>query len=200
MAQKLHRERKTHRKRPRRRPRVKPKVVVRTPSPNCYQGGMATPLLMVLHSTEGQNELESIQDLEGLGGFFASSSTEAASHVAVDSDGWSARFVGDEDAAWHCAGFNRVALGIEEVGFAAGTWNKRERREAARWLAQWSHEHGIPLRRGRVSGSTVVRSGVITHRELGSVGGGHVDPGPHYNVESVIRWAKLFKALRYGKR
>jgi N-acetylmuramoyl-L-alanine amidase-like protein len=186
--------------RPRRRPRVKPKVLVRRPSPNCYANEMRRPpLLIVLHSTEGQNELESIDDLEGLGGFFSQTSVEAASHVAVDSDGWSARFVGDDDAAWHCAAFNRVALGIEEIGFAAGRWNRAERREAARWIAQWSHEHGIPIRRGRVSGESVVRTGVVTHKELGVAGGGHVDPGPQYNVKSVLRWARLFKAIRYGK-
>lgn len=186
--------------RPRVRPRVKPRVVVRHRSPNRYAGEMRQPpLLIVLHSTEGQNKFKSVEDLEGLGNMFADPSFEASSHVAVDGDGWSARFVGDEDAAWHVAAFNRVALGIEEVGFAAGTWNKRERREAARWIAQWSHEHGIPIRRAKVSGETVVRSGIIRHHDLGVAGGGHVDPGPHYNVKSVIRWARLFKLLRYGR-
>lgn len=185
--------------RPRRRPRLKPNVVVRVTSPNRYAGELFPPQLMVLHDTEGQEQLDSYSDLEGLGSFFAQTSTQAASQVAVDGDGYSARFVSDHDAAWHVAGFNRVALGIEQIGFASyRRWKVAERKEAARWLAQWSHEHGIPLRRGAVSGSTVTRSGVVTHKELGIVGGGHVDPGPSYNVKSVIRWAKLFKALRYG--
>jgi hypothetical protein len=187
-------------RRPRVRPRVKPKVVVRHNSPCRYERGMAQPpLLIVLHSTEGQNKLKSVEDLEGLGNMFGSLSFEASSHVAVDGDGWSARFVSDRDAAWHVADFNRVALGIEEVGFAAGTWNKRERREAARWIAQWSHEHGIPIRHGGVSGASVVRSGIVRHSDLGAAGGGHSDPGDHYSVKSVIRWARLFKLLRYGR-
>jgi hypothetical protein len=187
-------------RRPRRRPRVKPKVVVRHQSPNCYASGIERVLLFVLHDTEGQNKFKSVEDLEGLGDFFAQASTEAASQVAVDGDGWSARFVPDRSAAWHVAAFNRVALGIEQIGFAAqGKWTRAERREAARWIAQWSHEHGVPIRRGKVSGDTVARSGVVRHSDLGAAGGGHSDPGPHYNVASVIRWARLFKALRYGK-
>lgn len=161
---------------------------------------MERPLLIPLHDTEGQNKFKSIEDLEGLGNFFAEPSTEAASQAAVDGDGWSARFVADRDAAWHVADFNRVSLGIEQIGFASqGKWTRAERREAARWVAQWSHEHGIPIRHGKVSGSMVVRSGVVRHSDLGAAGGGHSDPGPNYNVKSVIRWARLFKALRYGR-
>lgn len=188
-------------KRPRlrRRPRVKPKVVVRHNSPNRYPRGITGYQLIVLHSTEGQNKFKSIEDLEGLGAMFGDRSFEASSQVAVDGDGWSARYVGDVDAAWHCASFNRVSLGIEEVGFAAGKWNKAERREAARWCAQWSHMYGIPLRRGKIEGETVVRTGIVRHSDLGPAGGGHSDPGPNYNVKSVIRWARWYKFLRYGR-
>jgi len=154
----------------------------------------------VLHSTEGWN-YDGTADLRGIVSFFGRSSTEASSQVCTDDDGLSARTVSDDDTAWHCAGFNDVSLGIEQIGFTKQRrWSRKEMKETARWLAQWSHEYGIPLRRGIVRGGTVVQSGVVTHKQLGVAGGGHTDPGSGYPVRRVIRWAKLYRALRYRQR
>jgi hypothetical protein len=178
------------------RPRVKPHVAVRGSSPNRYHGH-GRYLLAVLHDTEGWN-YDGTADLSGIVSFFGRSSTQASSQVCTDDDGLSARIVTDSDTAWHCADFNPVSLGIEQVGFAAQRrWSRKELKETARWLAQWSHEYGIPLRRGIVRGSTVVQSGVVTHKQLGVPGGGHTDPGSGYPVRRVLRWAKLYRALRY---
>ena len=42
------------------------------------------------------------------------------------------------------------------------------------WIAYWSAKHGIPIRKGGVSGSSVVRSGVVRHSDLGVVGGNYL--------------------------
>jgi hypothetical protein len=54
-----------------------------------------SPLLIVLHDTEGGNIPHSSRDLAGLGDYFDRLSTQASSHVAVDEDGHSARYVPD---------------------------------------------------------------------------------------------------------
>lgn len=181
------------------RPRVKPHVAVRGHSPNRY-AGHGSYLLAVLHDTEGWN-YDGTADLRGIVTFFGRWDTQASANVCTDDDGLSARTVSDSDTAWHCADFNPVSLGIEQVGFAKQRrWSRKELKETARWLAQWSHEHDIPLRRGIVRGSTVVQSGVVTHKQLGLAGGGHVDPGSGYPVRRVLRYAKLYRALRYQGR
>jgi N-acetyl-anhydromuramyl-L-alanine amidase AmpD len=153
----------------------------------------ARPQIIVLHSTEGTN-LVGLADLQGLGAFFDDAKNEVSSHVATDAEGNSARFVADEDKAWHCAKYNSAALGIEQVGRAAQTeWDAEQQAETARWLAFWSRLHGIPLHKGAVSGGVVTKPGVIRHSELGSLGGGHADPGSHYPMERVMDLARRFR-------
>ena len=179
------------------RPRVAPDVVVRGHSPNHYDYSPRY-LIIVLHSTEGWN-YEGSADLVGLRDFFSQWSTQAAAHVCTDDDGMSARTVADRYVAWHCSGLNDVSLGIEQIGFAAQQrWSRKELKETARWIAQWSHEHDIPIRRGIVRHGRVVQTGIVTHKELGSAGGGHVDPGSGYPVERVLKYARRYKRLRYG--
>lgn len=182
--------------------RLHPNVVDRRYSP-CQSERDPVPLnLIVLHDTEGANIPNSVADLAGLGSWFGNLSTQASSHVATDGDGNSARFVSDRRKAWHCAGYNSASLGIEQVGFvsqARSTWlkNWRQLRETARWVAYWSHRYGIPIRRGGVSGGIVTRSGVLRHMDLGTIGGGHVDPGSNYPFNRVLWLARAYKAARY---
>lgn len=178
--------------------RLQPKVVVNEPSPNW--SNRLTPIsLIVLHDTESKNYPNSAKDLEGVAGWFANPASQVSAHVIVDSDGQSARCVADQNKAWHCAGYNSPALGIEQCGFAEQAfWSRTEWMESARWIAQWSHEFHIPIRRAIVSNGVVIQSGVTTHRKLGAVGGGHVDCGLHYPLRKVIKQARHIKRLRYA--
>lgn len=176
-------------------------MVVDRRSPNVYPRGLRAYQLIVLHATQGHNDHGSAEDLRGLADFMCQRSSEVSVQVATDDDGDSVRIVSDRDAAWHVEAFNPVALGVEQVGFAEQKrWSRLEMKETARWIAQWSYEHGIPIKRGYVHGSTVVSVGVVTHKQLGAAGGGHTDPGSGYQVKRVLRWAKLYKALRYRGR
>lgn len=94
----------------------------------------------------------------------------------------------------NCARYNAVSLGIEQIG-RAGTehWTRDEIRETARWIARWSVKFGIPIRKGAVSGGFVTRSGVVTHKMLGVLGGSHVDPGPRYPFDACLKLARFYR-------
>lgn len=173
--------------------RRKPNVVVTVLSPNQSSRGGVSPRIMVLHSTESDNR-EGNSDLQAIANYFGSPSAQASSHVLTDADGNSGRCVPDGAKAWTQAYFNPWSLSIEQIGRASQTsWTENQVRESARWLAKWSREYGIPLVRGSVSGSTITRSGVVTHKQLGSAGGGHVDPGDAFPVDRCIEYAKQYR-------
>jgi N-acetyl-anhydromuramyl-L-alanine amidase AmpD len=178
--------------------RLHPEVVVRERSPN-FSSRSTSISLIVLHSTESANVPNSATDLAGVAGWFANPAAEVSAHVITDADGHSARCVADDLKAWHCAAYNSAALGIEQIGRAAQSkWDHQEWIETARWIAYFSQTHGVPIRRARVAGGRVLRSGVITHHRLGAAGGGHVDPGAGYPLGSVLRAARRLKKARYG--
>lgn len=175
--------------------RYVPHVVVRASSPNRSSRNGVHPSLIVLHSTESDNVKGSSRDLAAVASFLCRPQTQASAHVIVDSDGFSARLVRDEEKAWHCAGYNSASLGIEQIGRAASEkWTRDELRESARWVARWSKKYGIPIRLGAVNNGTVTRSGVVTHRMLGAMGGGHVDPGAAYAFDSVLNLARFYRS------
>lgn len=154
----------------------------------------AHPVLAVLHTTEGPGN-----NLKGLAAFFDRVSTQASSHVANNELGESIRMVDDNMKAWTCAGYNRYTWNIEQMGFASTTkeaWLKLRNKQltnTAAWLAYCNVELGIPLRKGRASGSVVfiARSGVVQHKDLGNIGGGHTDCGSGYPMAYVLRLSRL---------
>lgn len=168
---------------------------------NCSSRHGEKPVLIVLHDTEGGN-VKGVADLKGLGDFFDNPAVQASSHVATDADGLSARFVDDDTKAWHVAFYNPVSLGIEQIGFAVqGAWPVAQVQETARWIARWADDHGIPIRRGKVSlDGRVTRTGVVTHSELGNLGGGHHDPGNNYPVAEALRLARGYLHLRQAAK
>jgi N-acetyl-anhydromuramyl-L-alanine amidase AmpD len=157
--------------------------------------------LVVIHSTEGANIPNSVRDLQGLAAYFDKIATQASSHVATDADGYSSRMVADTMKAWHCAYFNSPSLGIEQIGFASQKeWPDKQLRETARWIARWSRLHGIPIQKGKVSlDGRVLRPGVVRHSDLGTLGGGHHDPGENYPLHQVLVYAREYRA-RQAKR
>jgi N-acetylmuramoyl-L-alanine amidase len=172
----------------------------------------ARPELIVLHTTYDprsgppvvHNE-PGLGDLERLGAWFDRPSTEVSSHVADDAEGNDARYVPDRREAWTVAAFNPVSLNIEQIG-SAGLRRREwiETREpqlktTARWIALWHLRWRIPIRRAEVAGSVVLRSGVATHDRLGTIGGGHHDPGPGYPVGYVLKLARaMSRAQSHG--
>jgi N-acetyl-anhydromuramyl-L-alanine amidase AmpD len=174
--------------------RYQPHVVVRRRSPNQSSRNGVRPRIIVLHSTEGSNIPGSSADLAGCTNFLCQPGVQASSHVIVDGDGHSARLVADEAKAWAQARYNPFALSIEQIGHAASEhWTRNEIREAARWIARWSKKYDIPIRMGAVNGGLVTKPGVVTHKMLGVIGGGHVDPGPRYPFEACLRLARFYR-------
>lgn len=182
-------------KKPVRRPYERVEVTVR----NRSERGQWPPTLIVLHDTESHDRGGN-SDLESIGAWFDNPGSQASAHVCVDGEGRSARYVDDRDKAWHCGHYNSASLGVEQIGFATFTkamWRRNDRaqlKKVAKYIAYWSKLYGIPIRRGKVSVGTVVRSGVVTHKDLGFLGGGHHDPGGGYPFRGVLNMARLYKA------
>jgi hypothetical protein len=89
-------------------------------------------------------------------------------------------------------------LSIEQIGFATDNWRSKAKepqlQETARWIALWNKRYGIPIRRARVSrDGRVLRSGVIQHRWLGTLGGGHHDVSAAYPMRKVLRYARAHR-------
>ena len=179
--------------------RLRPNVVVREDSPNASQRSPGGIRLIVVHSTESHNR-PGPSDLESIANWFSRPEAQSSSHVCTDADGNSARFVPDRLKAWHCAGYNSASLGVEQIGYAAAGWlkwrqNDFELWETARWIAEWSIRHDIPIRRGIVANGSVIRSGVVKHSQLGAIGGNHGDPG-RYPLTLVLHRARAIRRAR----
>lgn len=177
--------------------RITPSVVHTRESPNCSGRNGARPRLIVVHSTESDNITGSSRDLVNMAGYLSQPSTRASSHVIVDSDGHSARIVGDGLKAWTCAYWNPVSLNVEQIGRASQShWSRDELRETARWIARWSKMYGIPAYKGavNVNSGQVTRPGVVRHSELGARGGGHHDPGSSFPLDEVLALARFYKS------
>lgn len=174
--------------------RIDPQVVVRAPSPFRSSRASWPPRLIVIHATESHNRPGNA-DLAAIGSWFQNPSAQVSAHVCTDADGHSARYVRDRDKAWHCGGYNSLSLGIEQIGnHAQGKWDGKELHETARWVARWSMLYHIPIKRGSVRNGSVLQSGVVTHQQLGSLGGNHDDPGPHYPMAEMLAMALRYKA------
>lgn len=172
-------------------------VIVRNQSARL---GYPKPVLIVLHTTEGHNR-PGVEDLMGLASYFDQTSTQASSHIANDAEGHDIRMVPDERKAWTQSAFNSPSLSIEQTGFASTSrdeWFKEAPRQlanSAKWIAVWSLKWDIPIRRGvTTGGGSILRTGVVGHKQLGAAGGGHVDPGTGYPFDYVIDLARYLRA------
>lgn len=148
--------------------------------------------LLVLHTTEGDGTLS------GLRSVFENE--EASSHYGIAPNGDIAQFVEDRFKAWTQCNFNPVCLSAEQIGFAEFSRSHwfRERHDqleaSAAWLVYGHIHHGVPLRRGEVSGGGIVRDGVVQHSDLGLIGCGHTDCGPGYPEGYVLLLARYYIA------
>lgn len=141
-----------------------------------YRNGVR-PSLIVPHLTVSPNTAGT-GDVFSIDAFFDRPATQASSNYVIDSEGNCLLMVPESLKAWAQANYNgATACSIEVINTGnearyAGTAGMNKIAKvihdcAARW--------NIPLRRGAVSGGSVVRSGVIDHFHLGPAGGGHFD-------------------------
>lgn len=176
--------------------RIHPDVRVRHISQNQSSRSAGGIHLMVAHDTEGAN-IKGVRDLIQLGDIFFPSAFQASCAVGVDAEGMSGRYVPDARKAWHCAGFNSMSLGVEQIGKASQLdWPDLQVDEAARWMAIWHHKYGIPIVHGKVEGHEIIRPGIVRHSELGAWGGNHGDPGSNYDLDLLIHRTHHFAELQ----
>ena len=155
------------------------------------------PRLIVLHSTEGHNRV-GVGDLQDLGDYFNNPQVQASSHVGVDAEGHSAKYVDDGEKAWTCAGFNSASLNIEQIGFSSQKfWPDAQERKTAKYVAYWCWKYAIPIRKGMVNptNGAIYNSGILRHSDLGDYGGNHNDPGPGNNLRRVLRLARYYRKV-----
>jgi len=149
--------------------------------------------LLVAHDTESPNA-PGIQDLEAIRAWFSNPNAQASANYVDDAQGNVLQMVDPATLkAWHVAYFNQWAIGVEQVGHASQTtWPLLQVEATARIFAHWATTYGIPIRRGKVSGCTIIRPGIVYHSDLGLCGGGHHDPGDHYPIGLLIHLTKLY--------
>lgn len=163
---------------------------------------------LVLHTTEGGDTPTGSPpaDLVILGQIF--DGEEASAHLGVNVRGEFGRYVADDRKAWAVCNFNSVTLSLEQIGFAHFSheeWMRHRHSQlhgAAEFLAYGHTHYGVPLRRGKVSGSAITEPGIFQHKDLGISGSGHSDCGDGYPQGYITELAQYFIArhLHPGSR
>jgi N-acetylmuramoyl-L-alanine amidase len=111
----------------------------RFPTPNYTAGRTEAPRWIVLHSTRGGSR----DDFAATVNWFANPKAQVSSHLLVAQDGRVARFVADEDTAWHCGFCNPYTLGIEiEQPTADTPFTEAELAVAAECVKRWRVKFG----------------------------------------------------------
>lgn len=159
---------------------------------------IATIRVLVVHTSEGG---ETATAAEGLARFISTPRTEtnlASYHYIADHD-QVIPVVPDNYVAYANAGANHDGLSICHPGRAAQTseqWDDEassaQREQVARWLADKSAEHGIPL--VKITATELVNGarGVCGHVDVTKAykRSTHTDPGPNYPWDRLIDRAR----------
>jgi hypothetical protein len=161
------------------------------PSP-CYSSrGGAGVRLIVLHTAEGA------RTIEDLGHYFQNGANQVSSHTGADDKrGVIGEYVTRGNKAWTAANYNPCADQLELCGFASwsrDTWLNSHRNmlyNAADWIREEAAKFGLPITELSASAAQGSGRGVCQHIDLGSGGGGHVNCGPGFPVDDVLRWAR----------
>jgi Putative peptidoglycan binding domain/N-acetylmuramoyl-L-alanine amidase len=165
------------------------------PSP-CYSSrGGSSVKLIVLHTSEGA------QDIYSLGNFFANSANQVSSHTGADNhrQGTIAEYVSRGNKAWTQGNANPVCVSMElctpsgaAAGWSRDYWLNKQGwmlHNAADWVREESAHYGIPLVSLTASQAQGGSRGVCDHVDLGSWGGGHSDCGSGFPMDKIIEWA-----------
>ncbi len=145
------------------------------------------PRAIVVHYPVMANR-PGLGDMLGLLGWLNNPRAQVSYHRVFDWDRHCFAVVPLARKSWSVAGFNRVTINYSMMGrgaadgrFAPPAALRAMAADIARTAKQW----GIPIRRARISGCTVVSPGITDHAALGACGGGHVDIKP-WSVDDVI--------------
>lgn len=158
----------------------------------------ARPVLLVVHDTESPNTPGSPQGRRAIVSWFNNPVSQGSSNYTTDSDGNTTLMVRETDKAWTQAFFNPWAISDELIGhMTQPVWPDTQMRAVARLFAAAATRWHIPIQHGLVSGCTIVRPGILQHRDLGQCGGGHVDAGPHFPIGLFIGLVKAYAAGGY---
>ena len=114
-------------------------------------------------------------DAPGVISWFRNPVAQVSAHFLVDRDGTVYQMVPLDRMAWAEMDFNNRAISIEHVGYTGQRLTKRQLRASLELLI-WLHRQfpQVPLHRTANPNG----AGVITHGELGVLGGDHPDcPG-----------------------
>lgn len=144
------------------------------------------PRLWVVHYTVSPNR-PGAQDIDALTAYASRRSSGVSWHFLMDRDGNCAYNVPEGAKAWTQATFNPVSISMEIIntGSERPLFTAQGLRNFARVVSDSAGRWGIPIRRGKVSGCTVVRGGIVDHNDLGACGGGHHDITP-FKVDELI--------------
>jgi N-acetyl-anhydromuramyl-L-alanine amidase AmpD len=139
---------------------------------------------VVMHETEGA--------FAGAVSWLRNPQAQASAHIVLKEDGsQAAQLVSWSAKAWHAVNANSHTIGLELAGKTAETNNPAQIARAARIVAFWCHRFGIPPKQGDAHGY----NGIVRHRDLGTYGGGHHDPGG-FDWEAFI--AQVGRELHRG--
>lgn len=156
--------------------------------------------LIVLHSTEGGSPSSVVRTLRA---------RRLGIHWITGENGSVIRGVDSNLATAHVAAYNDESIGIEQCGFASYRRSRWMQNTAQLLVVAWivayeAQRHGIPIelvepKWPASSHNHDLAHGVTTHSRLGSVGGGHHDPGDGYPLQHVLGMARSIEARGLGK-
>lgn len=155
------------------------------------------PRLFVLHYTVSGNR-PGWDDVNAIVTLFNDWAFQASSNYVIDNEGHCAYIVRESDKAWTQAAYNPDAISVEVINtgseptYAGTAGLAKIGLVASDALCRWK----IPVQQGATSGGLVVRPGIVDHKSLGIIGGGHSDIG-HYSVPKVILAVQAARA-KYG--
>ena len=160
------------------------------PSPNYSSRGGSSVRLIVVHTAEGALTYQS------LGSFSLDPSSQVSSQTGIDdTPGTIGEYVKRSSKSWTQANYNPMATSTELCAFAewsAGEWEKHPNMLAnvAAWIAEEAAYFGLPITKLSAGEAQGNGRGVCGHKDLGSGGGNHWDPGNNFPWERVLEMAR----------
>lgn len=125
--------------------------------------------------------------------WFDTAASQVSSNYVTDQDGRCWYTVPEALKAWTQVSANSWAVSdeITNIGTAHPLFQTTAAREAViRLMIGWHHRWHLPYVHGRVNGACVpTQAGFLSHKDLGSCGGGHPDVGD-FDISGLIAQAK----------
>lgn len=141
-------------------------------SPNYSSRNGQKVRLIVCHDCEGS--------YSGSVSWFSMARSQVSAHIVLREDGAQAtQMVAWGNKAWHAVDVNSYSEGIEAAGYSAKGLGADEWQALANIVAFRLRANGIPCQRATSSNNW---TGYCQHRDLGAMGGGHLDVTQDMNV------------------